>query len=165
MFPCSSLNSSHSLCSHKIKRCLLLGRRVMTNLVQFSSVHSLSCVQLLATPWTAASQASLSITNSWSSPKLMSIELVVPSSHFILCHPLLLLSSIFPSISIRVFSNKSALLIRWPKYWSFNFSISPFNKYSGLSSFRIDWFDPLAVQGTLKGLLQYHNLKASCGKW
>ena len=116
--------------------------------VQFSSVQSLSSVQLFATPWTAVLKASLSITNSWSPPKLMSIESVMPSSHLILCRPLLLLPSVFPSI--RVFSNESALCIRWPKYWSFSFSISPSNEYSGLISFRIDWLDLLAVQGILK---------------
>jgi len=105
------------------------------------------------TPWTAAHQASLSITNSWSLLKLMSIESVMPSHHLILCHPLLLLPSIFSTI--RVFSNESVLQIRWPKYWSFSFSISPSNEYSGLISFRIDWFDPLAVQETLKSLLQH----------
>ena len=110
----------------------------------FSLVQLLSHVWLFATPWTAACQASLSITNSWSSLKLMSIESVMPSSHLILCHPLLLLPSIFPSI--RVFSNESALLIRWPKYWSFSFSISPSSKYSGLISFRMDWF-PLGWTG------------------
>ena len=110
-------------------------------------------------PWTAAHQASLSFTISWSLLRFMSIESVMPSNHRILCHPLLLLPSIFPSI--RVFSNDSALLIRWPKYWSFSFSISPSNEYSGLISFRIDWFDLLAVQGTLKSLLQHHILKAS----
>src|SRR5574340_712478 len=124
-----------------------------------SSVQSLSHVQLFATPWTAARQASLSITNSWSLPKLMSIESVMPSNHLILCRPLLLLPSIFPSI--RVFSNASALSMRWPKYWSFSFSISPSNEHSGLISFRMDWLDLLAVQGTLKGLLQHHSSKAS----
>ena len=104
---------------------------------QFSSVHSLNCVWHFVTPWTAAHQASLSITNTQSLLKLMSIELVLPSNHLILCHPLLLLPSIFPSI--RVFSNESVLHIRWPKYWSFNFSVSPSNEYSGLISFRIDW--------------------------
>ena len=111
------------------------------------------------TPWTAARQASLSITNSWSLPKLMSIESVMLSSHLILCRPLLLLSSIFPSI--RVFSNESVLPIRWPKYWSFSFSISPSNECSGLISFRIDWLDLLAVQGTLQSLLRHHSSKAS----
>ena len=121
-------------------------------------VQSLSYVCLFATPWNVARQASLSFTISWSLLRLMSIESVMPSNHLILCCPLLLLPSIFPSI--RVFSNELALHIRWPKYWSFNFSISPSNEYS-LVSFRIDWFDLLAVQGTLKSLLQHHNLKAS----
>ena len=111
------------------------------------------------TPWTAARQASLSITNSPSLLKLMSIESVMPSDHLILCCPLLLLPSIFPSI--RVFSNESGLHIRWPKYWSFSFSISPSNEYSGLISFRMDWLDFLAVQGTLKSLLQHHSSKES----
>ena len=125
---------------------------------QLSSV--VHCVRLFATPWTAACQASLSITNSWSLLKLMSIKSVMPSNHFILCHCLFLLPSIFPSL--RVFSNESALCIRWPKYWSFSFSISPSNlKYSGLISFRNDWFDLLAVQWTLKSLLQHHSSKAS----
>ena len=119
--------------------------------VQFSSVQPLSCVWFFVIPWTAASQASLSITNSQSLLKLMSIGLVMPSNHLILCHPLLLPPSIFPSI--KVFSNESALHIRWPKYWSFSFSISPSNKYSGLISFRMDWLDLLAVQGILKSLL------------
>ena len=126
---------------------------------QFSSVRSLSRVQLFATPWTAACQASLSITNSWSLLKLMSIESVMPSNHLILTLALLLLSSI--SRSIRVFSNESALCIRWPKYWSFSFKISPSNELSGLISFRMDWLDLLAVQGTLKSLLQHHSSKAS----
>ena len=119
----------------------------------------LSCVWLFATPWTAARQASLSVTNSRSLLKLISIESVMPPSHLILCRPLLLLPSIFPSV--RVFYNDSSLLIRWPKYWSFSFSISPSNEYSGLISFWIDWFDLLAVQGTLKSLLQHHSSKAS----
>ena len=123
------------------------------------SVHSLSCVWLFATPWTEARQASLSITNSQSLLKLMSVELVMPSNHLILCHPLLFPPSIFPSI--RVFSNESVLPIRWPKYWSFSFSSSPSNEYSGLISFRMDWLELLAVQGTLKSLLQHHSLKAS----
>ena len=121
------------------------------------SVQSLSCVRLFVTPWTAALQASLSITNSRSSPKPMSIESVMPSNHLILCHPLLL-PSIFPSI--RVFSNESALRIRWPKYWSFSFNISPSNEHPGLIFFRMDWLD-LAVQETLKSLLQHHSSKAS----
>ena len=119
----------------------------------------LSRVQLFATPWTAACQASLSITNSWSLPKLMSIESVMPSNHLFLCCPLHLLPSIFPSI--RVFSNESVLHIRWPNYWSFSFSINPSNEYSGLISFKMDWLDLLAVQGTLKSLLQQHTSKAS----
>ena len=129
------------------------------NETYFSSVQLLIRVQLFVTPWTAAHQASLSITNCWSLPKPMSIELVMPSNHLILCRPLLLLPSIFPSI--RVFSNKSALRIRWPKYWSFSFNISPSNEHPGLISFRMDWLDLLAVQGTLKSLLQHHSSKAS----
>ena len=123
------------------------------------SVQLLSHVQRFVTPWTAAHQASLSITNSWSLLKLISIELVMLSNHLILCLPLLLLPSIFPSI--RVFSNESALHIRWPKYWSFSFNIGPSKEYSGLISFRMDWLDLLAVQGTLKSLLQHHSSKAS----
>ena len=126
---------------------------------QFSSVQLLSCVRFFATPWTAARQASLSITISQRLLKFMSIKLVMASNHPILCHPLLLSPSIFPSI--RVFSNESVLHSRWPKYWSFSFSISPSNEHSGLISFKIDWFDLLAVQGTLKSLLQYHSSKAS----
>ena len=122
--------------------------------VQFSSVKSLSRVQLFETPWTTARQASLSITNSWNLLKLMSIESVMPSSHLVLCRPLLLLPSIFSSI--RVFSNELALHIRWRKYWSFSFSISPSNEYSGLISFRLDWLDLLEVQGSFKSLLQLH---------
>ena len=125
---------------------------------QPSSAQSLSRVQLFGTPWTAACQASLSITNSRSLLKPMSIESVMPSNHLILCYPLLLLPSIFPSI--RVFSNESALRIRWPRYWSFSFSISPSNEHSGLI-FRMDWLDFLAIQGTLKSLLQNHSPKAS----
>ena len=124
-----------------------------------SSVQSLSRVWLFATPRTAACQASLSITNSRSLPKLMSFELVMPSSHLILCRPLLLLPSIFPNIG--VFSNESALHIRWPKYWSFSFNISPSNEHPWLIAFRMDWLDLLAVQGTLKSLLQHHSSKAS----
>ena len=126
--------------------------------LQFSSVQPLSRVRLFVIPWTAALQPSLSITNSRSLFKLMSIELVMPSNHLILCRPLLLLLSVFPSI--RVFSNESVLHIRWPKYWSFSFSISLSSEYSGLISFRIDWLD-LAVQGSLKSLLQHHSSKAS----
>ena len=125
---------------------------------QFSSVQLLSHVQLFVTPWTAACQAFLSITNSQSLLKFMSIESVMPSNHLILCWPLLFPPSIFPSI--RVFSSGSVIHIRWPKYCSFSFSISPSNEYSGLISFRIDWFDLLAVQGTLKSLLQHHSSKA-----
>ena len=127
--------------------------------MHFSSVQSLSCVRLFATPWTAAFQASLSIINSRNPPKPMSIESMMPPNHLILCRPLLLLLSIFPSI--RVFSNESAHCIRWPKYWSFSFSISPSNEHPGLISFRMDWLDLLAAQGTLKSLLQHHTSKAS----
>ena len=125
----------------------------------FSSVQSFSCVQLFATPWTEAHQASLPITNSRSLLELMSIEPVMPSNHFMLCCPLLLLLLIFPSI--RIFSNESVLCIRWPKEWSFSFSISPSSEYSGLIAFRMGWLDLLAVQGTLKSLLQHHSSKAS----
>ena len=118
-----------------------------------------SCIWLFATPWIAACQASLCITNSWTSPKLMCIESVMPSSHLILCHPLLLLPPIPPSIT--VFSNESTLCMKWPKYWSFSLSISPSKEHPGLVSFRMDWLDLLAVQGTLKSLLQYHSSKAS----
>ena len=127
--------------------------------VMFSSVQSLSRVWLFATPWTAAHQVSLSITNSWGLLKLMSIESVMPSNHLILCHFLLLQPSIF--LSFRVFSYESFLCIWWPKYWSFSFSICPSNEYSGLISFRTDWLDLLATQGTLKSLLQHHSSKAS----
>ena len=126
---------------------------------QFSLAQLQSHVQPFATLWTAAHQASLSITNSRSLLKLMSIESVMPSNHLSLCRPLLLLPSIFPSI--RVFSNESALHISWPKYWSFSFSISPWNEHPGLISFRMDWLDLLAAQGTLKSLLQHHSSKAS----
>ena len=126
---------------------------------RFNSVQSLSRVRLFVTPWTAARQVSLFITNSWSLLKLMSIESVIPTNYLILCPPLLLPHSIFPSI--RVFSNESVLHIRWTKYWSFSFSISPSNEYSGLISFRIDWLDLPAVQGTLKSLLQHHSSKVS----
>ena len=131
-------------------------RRVWKHIhpVQFRAVAQ-SCPTLCKTPWTTACQASLSITNSQSPPKPMAIESVMPSNHLILCRPLLLLPSIFPSI--RVFSNESVFHIKWPKYWSFSFSISPSNEYSGLISFRMDWLDILAVQGTLKSLLQHHS--------
>ena len=128
------------------------------HIYKFSSVQSLSRVQLFATPWTTARQASLSINNSRSLLKLMPIESVMPSNHLILCRPLLLLPSVFPSISL--FSNESVLHIRWPKYCSFSFSISPSNEHPGLICFRMDWLDLLAVQGTLKSYLQHHSLKA-----
>ena len=128
-------------------------------LSRFSSVQSLSRVQLFATPWTAARQASLSITNFRSSPRLTSIESVMPSKHLTLCQPLLLLPSVF--LRIRFFSSESVLCIRWPKCWSFSFRISPSDEYSGLISFSIDWLDLLAVQGTLKSLLQHHSSKTS----
>ena len=131
-----------------------IARRTLT-----FSVQKLSCVWLFTAPWVAAPQASLSITNSWSLPKLMSIELVMPSSHLILCHLLLLLPPILPSI--RVFSNESALHTRWPNYWNFSFNISTSNEHPGLISFRMDWLDLLAAQGTLKSLLQHHSSKAS----
>ena len=157
-------------------KCHLLGRSSRTSLYKIEtlpctptfclltlylsqSVQLLGRVQLFVTLWTAACQASLSITNSWSLLKLMSIKSVMPSNHLILYHPLLLLPSIFPII--RVFSSESVLHIRWPKYWSFSFSISPSCEYSGLISFRMDWLDLLAVQGTIKSLLQHHSLKAS----
>ena len=131
---------------------------LMNSSVQFHSVQSLSCVWLFATPWITAFQASLSITNSQSLLKLMPIESVMPSSHLILCRLLLLLPPIPPSI--RVFSNESTLCMRWPKYWSFSFSISPSNEHPGLISSRMDWLDLLAVQGTIKSLLQHHSSKA-----
>ena len=131
----------------------------MFSSVQFSSVQLLSHVRLFVTPWTTAYQASLSISTSRSPPKPMCIESVISSNHLIFCHPLLLLPSIFPSI--RVFSNGSALPIRWPKYWSFSFNLSPSNEHPGLISFRMDWLDLLEIQGTLKSLLQHHSSKAS----
>ena len=142
-----------------VNKCSHNTQKVSTYHISFSSVQSLSRIRLFVTPWTAAHQASLSITNSPSLFKLMSIESAMPSNHLILCRPLLLLPSIFPSI--RVFSNEPVLHISWPKYCSFSFSISPSNEYSGLISFRIDWLDLLAVQGTLKSLLQHHSSKAS----
>ena len=135
-----------------IEEWLSRGHTQPPSSVQFSG-------SVMTTPWTAACQASLSITNSWSLLKLTSIELVMPSNHLILCRPLLLQSSIFPSI--RVFSNESTLFMRWPKYWSFSFNISPSKEHPGLISFRIDWLDLLAVQGTRKSLLQHHSSKAS----
>ena len=140
---CTDLTWFHQSCMHSLF---------------WELVQSLSHVPLFATPWTAAQQASLSITNSWSSLKLMSIELVIPSNHLILCRPLLP-PSIFPSI--RVSSNESVFRIRWPKYWSFSFNISVSNEHSGFISLKMDWVDLLAVQGTLKSLLQHHNSKAS----
>ena len=145
-------------CGPAIHQVFSWGRRCQSLLV-FGSVQSFRHVQLFATPWTAAPQASLSITNSWSLLKLMFIESMMPSNHFILCCPLLLLPSILRSI--RVFSNESVLCIRWPKYWSFSFSVSPSNEYSGFISFRVNWLDLLIVQETLKSLLQYHSSKAS----
>ena len=166
--------------SHEIKRCLLSRQHIKKQRHYFAnkgpssrsygfsvimygyenySVQPLSHVGLLVTPQTTARQASLSNTNSWSPPKPMSIELVMPSNHLIFCCPLLLLPSIFPSI--RVFLNESALHIRWPKYWSFSFNISPSNKQPGLISFRMDWLDLLSAQGTLRSLLQHHSSKAS----
>ena len=138
--------------------CALIPGETATVVLQFSSVQLLSCVRLSATPRTAARQASLSITDSQSSPKLLSIELVMPSNYLILCRPLLLLPPIPPSI--RVFSNESTLCIRWPKYWSFSFNISPSNERPRLISFRMDWLDLLAVQGTLKSLFQHHSSTA-----
>ena len=132
---------------------------LLPDLITFSSIQLLSCVWLFATPWTEALQASLSITNSQSLLKRMSIELVMPFNHLILCHPLLLPPSVLPNI--RVLSSESVICITWSKYWSFTFSISPSKIYSGLISFRVDWFDILVVQGTLKSLLQHHSSKAS----
>ena len=143
MFQCYSLNSSHPLLLQLSSRVLPLHLCIYS--VQFNSFQWLSRVWLYATPWTTARQTSLSITNSWILPKLMSIEFVMPSDHLILCHPLLLLPSIFPNI--RVFSNESALHITWPKYWSFSFNISPSNEHPGLISFRMDWLDLLQFKG------------------
>ena len=153
-------SSKLELCS--FQRVLGKPCRLMTTVmgtVNLSSVQSLSRVWLFATPWIAARQASLFITNSRSLPKLMSTELVMPPNHLIFCRPLLLLPSIFPSI--RVFSNETALRIRWPKYWRFSFNVSPSNEHPGLISFRMDWLELLVVQGTLKSLLQHHSSKAS----
>ena len=140
-------------------RCQYLAHLINTSMFCFSSVQSLSLVQLFATPWTIACQASLPIINSWSPPKPMSIELLMPSNHLFICQILLLLSTIFPSI--RVFSNESTLHIRWPNYWSFSFNISPSNEHPGLISIRMDGLDLLSVQGTLKSLLQHHSSKVS----
>ena len=153
--PMGTINIRYINCSAE---CIGLTRRY-THEMQFSSVQSLSRVRLFATPWIAAHQASLSITNSRSSLKVTSVESVMPSSHLILCRPLLLLPPIPPSI--RVFSNESTLRMRWPKYWSFSFSIIPSKEIPGLISFRVDWLDLLAVQGTLKSLLQHNSSKAS----
>ena len=158
--PCPSPGIFPTQGSNSCLLHLLLGKQILYHLLlQFSSVQSLSRVRLFVTPWITARQASLSITNSQNLLKLMSIESMMPSSHLILCHPLLLLPPIPPSIS--VFSNESTLRMRWPKYWSFSFSISPSNEHPGLISFRMDWLDLLAVQGTLKSVLQHHSSKAS----
>ena len=162
IFPTQGSNPGLPHCGQTLYRLSHQGSH--TNVVilhRMCCKESLSCVRLFATLWTAACKASLSITNSWSLLKLMSInhDVVMPCNHLILCCPLLLLSSIFPSI--RVFSSESVLHIRWPQYWSFSFSISPSNEYSGLISFRMDWLDLLAVQGTFKSLLQHLSLKAS----
>ena len=145
----------------KVRKAGALIQQFSPSGVLFSSVQDLSYVRLFVTPWTTACQASLSINNSQSLLKLMSIESVMPSNHLILFRPLLLLPSIFPGI--RVFSNESVLCIRWPKYWRFSFNISPSNEYSGLISFRGDWFDLITVQGSLKSLLQHQNSKAYPG--
>ena len=147
-----------SLISAKLRQLHLYTQEDLVLQYKFSSLQSLSRVRLFATPWITARQASLSITNSWSSLRLMSIESVRSSSHLILCHPLLLLPTNPPSI--RVFSNESTLRMRWPKYWRFSFSIIPSKEIPGLMSFRMDWLDLLAVQGTLKSLLQHHSSKA-----
>ena len=147
------------LLSHKKTKIMPFAATWVNSKFVISSVQLLSCLWLFVTPWTAAHQASLSITNSRSLLKLTAIESMMPSNHVILCRPLLLLPSIFPSI--RVFSNESVLCIRWPNYCSLSFSISPSNEYSGLISFRVDWLDLLAVQGTLKSLLQHHSSKTS----
>ena len=156
----ASSSNSFILCSasHSISHGPVIHRMWLDCSMSFSSVQLLSRVWLFATPWTTARWISLSVTNFQSLLKLMSIESVMPSNHLILCRPLLLPPSIFPSI--RVFSNETVLCIRWPKYWSFSLSISPSNEYSGLISFRMDWVDLLAIQGTLKSRLQHHNSKA-----
>ena len=152
----SKIHSTYLLCIAQIFR---QNHFIWDPIVPCAIVQSLSHVWLFATPWTATLQASLSFTISQSLLKLLSIESVMPSNHLMLCHPLLLLPSVFPRT--MVYSNELALHIRWPKYWSFSFSTSPSSKYSGLISFRIDWFDLLAIQGTLKSLLQHHSLKTS----
>ena len=155
------MTTSNWLCTGGYNQCnhIKINKQSIELAYLLTSVQSLSHVWLFATPWTTARQASLFITNSQSSTKRMSIVSVVPSNHLILCRPLLLWPSIFPSI--RVFSNESALHIRWPKYWSFSFNISPSNEHPGLICFRMDWLDLLAVQGTLKSLLQHHSSKVS----
>ena len=159
LFPALTFLGAYGSISHPLFLDFsFLASRTLGN-YSFISVQSLSHVRLFVTPWTTAHQASLSITNSHSLLKLMSIESVMPSNHLILSHPLLLLPSIFPSI--RIFPNESALGIRWPKYWIFSFNISPSNEHPGLISFRMDWLDLLEVQGTLKSLLQHHSWKAS----
>ena len=155
-------DTTEQLSLHFTSRHCWFARHAIVH-VWFSSVQLLSHVQLIVTPWTLALQASLSITNSQRLRKLMSIESVMPSNHLILCRPLLLVPSIFPSI--RVFSSESVLRIRWPKYWSFSFSISPSNEHSGLISFRMDWLDLLVVQGTLKSLLQHVWLRKQKHHW
>ena len=162
MFPSWSNQDYPSTVTKKqtlLLECIFKTWLISLSFIHLSSVQSPSHAWLLATPWTAACQASLSFTNSRSLLKLMPFESVMPSNHLILCHPLLLLPPIFPSI--RIFSNESVLCIRWPKYWSFSFSISPSNEYSGLISFRMDWFDLFAVQMTCKSLLQHHSSKSS----
>ena len=156
IFPTQGLNPGFQHCRKVLYQ---LSHQGSPKVLSDTSVHLLSCVRPFAIPWTTAHQASLSITNSWNLPKLMSIESVMPSNHLILCHPLLLLPTIFHNI--RVFSNESVLRIRWPKYWSFSFNISPSNEHPGLISLRMDWLDLLVVQGTLKSLLQHHSSKAS----
>ena len=151
--------STHPYMQQAFFEYLLCERHMLGTEEDFSSVQFLSCIWAFVTPWTAVRQASLSITNSWSLLKVMFVESVMPFNHLILCCPLLLLPSIFPSI--RVFSNKSVLHIRWPKYWSFSFNVSPSNEYSGLNSFGMNWLDLLAVQETLKSLLQHHTSKVS----
>ena len=159
IFPTQGSNPGLPHCRWILYQLSHKGSPRILDWIQFSSVESLGRVQLFGTPWTTACQASLSITNSQSPLKLMSIESVMPSNHLVFCHPLPLLPSIFPSI--RVISDESSLHIRWPKYWSFSFSVSLSNEYSGLISFRMYWLDLLAVPGTLKSLLQHHTSKAS----
>ena len=168
ILPCGTISSQHTLnykaISYKSSGplCNRTGNRHMKRCsasLIISSVQSLSRVRLFATPWTAARQASMFISNSQGLLTLMFIKSVMPANHLILCHPLLLPTSIFPNI--RVFSNESALRIRWPEYWSFSFNIIPSNEYSGLISFKMNWLDVFAIQGTLKSLLKHHSSKAS----